>query len=1093
MIKYERYLIAQIYLKSNTYYVTDRDGVFIDGNVYTNSVTSWGQVQRLGNIGNGAHEIGSFGMTLANGEQYQDGGYIYDPTDTWNNALITIRRKTETALTWNMCEPYAVGKIQEFDIGENISFTVEGSDRRDSIKLPPVICQRKESVSSLADIYLGNQHLLVVADKTLFDAKDLIEIYDVDGSSEFRIIKKWVDYDAGICEIDSLRLLTTVLGVRTPFENLPKLYEGKTFPITIGDMSNVDGGEFAKTITISSLIGQQKVLADINNIQEFKKIGIWENGLKRFYSAKPTQPISGTSQREFGIRGTYADFSVDTTTTLSAAITTDTSGTEFIYVTDYTQIAWVDELNDDYTEGNTPTGIMSVNILAIGNELLLLLSKPDSSGKLAVQRGYNGTTITTHANETPIFQAAKLSAKNYLYFSEKFSPKAMSNFHFNSEFGTQKNLAGDALDISNIHNVTAAGGAIENAHSQDPTTFWEMQVRMDLSGSGDANGFCYISCDIHFPYIERSIPTIAWYIGNNGRLCVDNDLTYDAAPPYATPVDFSTTYSDTFLLSPDIAENMPDFFNYAEGDAVALYKGTPIIDASGTPTLYNRYTKKEVYPDEGLLPGKGLPKGYYEYNSYGGIVKIYFQPYPTNFEAGLVLTDTQTGATGTIFEINLDEISHPWMSIHDLSKDAVFNVGDDITDSGTGVGVIQSLIDETDEDHDAVYRDSVEDVREMRLDLNCTFNAERELLGTPIESNFEMSNLQDLNKKWKLFNTFYFLREAVATPATYCLLTNRIHNLALWAEFMLNFEEEPLFGSVKARSVDEVTNITGDVSRSTLLCKNPVDVGASLLKNELNYTDVEFTGNWQTERIYSDTVGNFTGDIPEVLFSYGVDDDQKNGWEFISEILSQYNFQIIKTAAGLIDIINLYKIYNDTPTATLIDIQDVCFVASSETKLMRINHTGTDLLFNDITVKYARNNDTGEYQKTYTIPHDYELPSGRTMKEAREDFYGDRKKPLVIESDYIYRGDDARRLAEIKAADQAENHFFVSLTLDTDYYSRVSKATQFQEGDIVALVGTYKGITFLNTLNFYVQNTILLDNGRKIQLEIKSLSPVTSF
>ena len=136
MRKEKANLVAQIQLQTNTYYVTDRDGgVLLDGIIYENVVIEWGDVPHIGNLGNGEYEVGSMTMILVNGEEYEDAGYRFDPTDVWNNSIVVVKRYINgTHFRFIDCIPYGKGIIKNYSIDQDkLSFTVEESDPRDDI------------------------------------------------------------------------------------------------------------------------------------------------------------------------------------------------------------------------------------------------------------------------------------------------------------------------------------------------------------------------------------------------------------------------------------------------------------------------------------------------------------------------------------------------------------------------------------------------------------------------------------------------------------------------------------------------------------------------------------------------------------------------------------------------------------------------------------------------------------------------------------------------------------------------------------------------------------------------------------------------
>ena len=235
-------------------------------------------------------------------------------------------------------------------------------------------------------------------------------------------------------------------------------------------------------------------------------------------------------------------------------------------------------------------------------------------------------------------------------------------------------------------------------------------------------------------------------------------------------------------------------------------------------------------------------------------------------------------------------------------------------------------------------------------------------------------------------------------------------------------------------------------------------------------------------------------ELPKVSFSYGVDDKRIKGWDFCSMLASHYNLQIFKDYEGKIEIVNLHEIYNNTPGGNEIKIEDIRFLKDNGNRKITVHQTGTDLLYNDIIVNYKRNNSTDKYQDTYVLPETYTLTkSGITITAARTAYFNGEKRTLTIDSPFIYNTIDAQRLAEWKADDQAEVHFYVSCFIDFDHYTDInSLSAQYKIGDIIYLSGDHAGIAFDSDRKFYIQNVIIPD-ATEINLQCKSVDPISEF
>ena len=85
----EKTLVGQLTLDNNTYYVTNRDGITLDGQAYSNVVISFGTVSyKAGQVSEpekegGGFEIGAFQVQMAFGERMREAGVNFDITDVW--------------------------------------------------------------------------------------------------------------------------------------------------------------------------------------------------------------------------------------------------------------------------------------------------------------------------------------------------------------------------------------------------------------------------------------------------------------------------------------------------------------------------------------------------------------------------------------------------------------------------------------------------------------------------------------------------------------------------------------------------------------------------------------------------------------------------------------------------------------------------------------------------------------------------------------------------------------------------------------------------------------------------------------------------
>jgi hypothetical protein len=119
--------------------------------------------------------------------------------------------------------------------------------------------------------------------------------------------------------------------------------------------------------------------------------------------------------------------------------------------------------------------------------------------------------------------------------------------------------------------------------------------------------------------------------------------------------------------------------------------------------------------------------------------------------------------------------------------------------------------------------------------------------------------------------------------------------------------------------------------------------------------------------------------------------------------------------------------------------------------------------------------------------------SPNTVSQARDTFYGGKKRTLTIESPFIYNEYDAIRKAQWEINDKAEAKFWVEFYIDYELYDNKSLSAQYKIGDVIALVGKCNGIKFANTEKFIIQDIINCDAGRELCIHAKSNDPVTAF
>lgn len=365
------------------------------------------------------------------------------------------------------------------------------------------------------------------------------------------------------------------------------------------------------------------------------------------------------------------------------------------------------------------------------------------------------------------------------------------------------------------------------------------------------------------------------------------------------------------------------------------------------------------------------------------------------------------------------------------------------------------------------------------------------LTGRATGNTISLATIDILNDKWK----FYHYARPWAGSNFSSTLT--LYALGVWAAFFTDFTKERIVGPVQGRKVTAaVDTICGSSSVNTL-AEHPLHVLALILTGELGYSADDFdTTLWQAAYTYSLT---FNTD-PECALSYGID-EKMAGWDLCQEIAAQFLFTLIKTDAGKIGIVSLHQRQNTNPaigypSLTAYEIPIWSIVMNGDSPAITIAQTGTDRIRNDVIVHYNRNNSTDDYQSVYTVADAYTLTeSGASLSNARLWYYGGHKtEPWEVDAFAIYNATDAQRCAEWHINDKAEVGFWITCTLPAYHYSDInSKSTQYQIGDIVYLNGIYEGQTFNSTHKFVIRNISKTEQGRAVQIEAKSIEPISEF
>lgn len=987
-------LVLQIVTSSTTYYLTERTGITLDGTTYKNLVESFGTYSSFGNIGNGQNQIG-YGskIILANGEEFLQNGYYFNPADSWNNSRCIIKKWYSGDSLFANCKPIASGLIKSFQIdNEQIHFTLDLTDRRDEILIPGVICSDQSDMDdgeALTGCYKLTSNTIKVDGYELFTTDELVMLTTKEGEIEFARIKS-MDLDEFTLYDNLLNSTYDIITfndfIEKPFRNLPKKSAGKTIPIQIGDLSSILG----KTITINEKIGNQKILVDTGHINTFTSVGIYDKSYEEYWAAKQDSKIFPDSdQLEYDINNNFANFMVEVLDiNLGAAISVTDQGLQYITVTDWEKLTWLDETNSSINQRKTTyivnpetdniklstevSEFLSINIIGIDNELMLLVEKPVSNSVL-VERGYQATSITAHANNAKIYQSSKFSVRNLLVFTERFMSNTISNYKLtkSQEIGlsTFTDDADNTLTAQNYHIIHSTTGDGKTSNVLNESSFQHKAIgKIDVEDiTVDENiGAIIFTYDLRFKNVDKDLKIIGWYPASHCKI----------------------------TLTP-------------EG---GTHSGWELAEVG----IYD--------PDARILPDL------------------------SNVERSLNE------------EIDGEYLQHVNVCRVEVS-------GGNAEDS---------------EEKD-YYTENDPDTKRDFINFN---------YGTSDEANLNFPTLKSLNKKFKIAYV-HWLRVYSGDDDAKSKAKFEVKKFGFWIDFAANFTEENIMSSIKGREVSTTVNqITGESVDSVI--EVPINAIAEILTMEMQYTASDFmTANWTALNTYYNTFDP----TPYIHMSYGREDRRKKGMKFCQEIAYHFNLQITKTEENKLDLVSIYQIYNNTPTSYEIPIEHILFIPESGKKRSVLKHTGTDLLYNDIVVKYYRNNDTNEYQKVYTLPENYIIPlSNISLLTARGTYYNGRKRTLEIESSFIYNEIDAERFAQTIVQDSGEVHFFMEIYLPFEHYvDHNSLSNQYYKGQIIHFTGENSGVSFTSDNKFYVQNVLYTASSREVKLLCKSLQSVKMF
>lgn len=1017
MINKNSTLVTKIILSDITYYISDRSGIMLNGNLYVDAVVSFGGVEMHRPSIDGNPDVGKFQISLAIGETYQGKGYNFDIRKNWNNSTAITKVWTYGAADFDNLKPYCKGIIKNFVTSDDkITFDIDLADQRDTIELPGIVCEDQSALVNIECVfyinvlltpftitcedaahaaYFSKGEMVLLRNNDLLSENYEYEEYNVvDSISGANIIFRFVEEISSVFNYE--KFSTGGVGaniIRKSFTIPPEDASGKTVPLQYGDLSDCTNGNFGKMLTTNTDPLYRNIMIDTIPLVQVLNICAWDDKLKRAYEARLDN--INTNENEFTIRNNSTiDFRVDSTTTIKTKCLIIH---DYIIPDDITAIKFINEDNL-VTSERFNDRLSSINILIVDREQMLILTKPEvGDTEIWVERGYNDTEVVDHGAGTKISQSAKYSSKGYFKFLEFFYADTTTNIYMADYFNANKK---NGINIS---------GSFGNITDSDLTNYVEIELDAKDNyhyAGGTYKGYHDILFDMVFK--EASIETTISRILNTSKINIDIDWPDVSNNPYPNSVYM-------FLYDPS---------------TYSPYKGV----VGETIKMYLHY----IYCH---MPLEDYSNGAYSLG-YS----------PENYKKLFELI-----YNGANIQVNGSEIS----------------IGSEIPPAGG-------------------------------LKSNYVIKNKIGLGGTWVENTgYFISDVNDLNnKKMKLHFLVY---TSPYDPASSSKTTIRIYSLSFLAEFFINFDKYnktliiPLKGrKITQNIIDICGNASGDLSG---MLENPVNVLCHLLNYELGFEPTEFTSSWATQFGYSTNADNYEvsspiNPTPKCAFSYGIEDARKPGFEFVNWIASHFNFNVIKDNDGNLDIVNMHQIFNHNTTLIIgeIAIDDVLFLEESGSRRMAIKQTGTDLLFNDIIIKYSRNNSTDEYRGAYILPGSYILPSGNTLAQARTKYYSGNKKTKTIESPFIYNEYDAKRLAENIANEYAEIHLYVESYLSYYHYSDSNAMLrQCKIGDVVSITGSASGINFVSTKYFYITDIFYEDNAREVKLCVKSVKDVASF
>lgn len=1042
-IQEEKALVAKITCKDSVYYITDRYGISLDGTTYLNVVVGWGSASYKGNFGEG-FQVGDFSIALANGERFIDNGYALDPTEIWNNNPVEIKYWHTGITTFSGCTPFLKGIIKDFNISSqtSIDLTVDVTDTRDNKLLPSILIEDQSNLTTTTEYErsisgYSTSAVLLTTNADIFEPGEMVILKNDYGEYEYHSVNKIESGNILYFNSDLVYTYTGVNGgvVQKPFRNAPKSSIGKTVPIQIGELGITDdeykNGIFGKCITINEKVGEQYIVADGVELNDLYQIGVWDNSANRFFIGRQE---------------------IDDTTLLSQNAS---SGQNVVKV-------------------NNPAMYRKGMAIKIADDLSEEIRIIDDTSTIDIN------SITLTENLTNSYTTAN---------------NAYINFH-TGEYQVSNNNNSILFQINSI--------AVLGTLLTDSTDIDLIQL-----GTGEAKYIIWQNEDSWNSSVSKNAELL-----NPSIIRIDNELMLVVEEPDLVNdrIYVERGYSGSVKTSHSIGT---EIYQSSEFSSKNLIVFRDRFDAVGVANQYigardasNGNTTPSTYIADNytnMLDGNESTK--FEYSQVMNQISntfdwswltfdIKFKKVEEDYSViSAIMACKMTGeTTGSWSAPSPGMVMHAYLMGLDSGK-----YSDQPTSTNFGTLALFYVAANTSATTNYTmntWETFEDDSHQGGIQL-----IDKEYNSIP-GTELYITTLKDLNRRWKIALNLIASIGLGSVPDFSVPYNFKIYNIGVWLDFVVDFSKRNIMAPIQGRKINsDVISICGDDSPTRLdgLCENPVDVLALLLTQELGYESSEFTANWETVRDYyinGSNFGSVTGTTPKCAFSYGIDDDRKEGWQLCEDIASHFNLSILKSYDGKIDIVNLHEIYYNTPSGSEINIDDILFLVDSGERRLRVWQTGSDLLYNECSLKWKRNNSSNEYQEVYKTEKTLTLESGNSLEDARIDYYQGKVKTLEIESPYIYSSDDAQRKAEWEVNDKAEAHFWIEFFIDASHYLEKQSpplSEQYKIGDIIYLTGNHGGIKFQTTNKFYIQDVLLHDSGREIEIHAKSLQQVTDF